>query len=419
MPRVIVSSGHTTKSPGTVANGLKEVDIARKIAKATLPHLRQNGVITLSVPPDMDLFQRLEWINKSGYDENTGDIAIEIHINDGGDSGVEAWYEGEGDTESKKLTDTILEAVSSESGLDNKGSNSEYDHDLVSIAFLHEVHPIASLIECGYIDNEKDAEFLKDDKNIAKLGKGIAKGVLKYLNIEYREAQMPASNTSQPSVQAQPTTKSIKPRVRPASNAASATPPAANNIPVPNNGGMGAPAAGLGAPGGGMGIGATGAGLGAGAGGAMPSREDRKEMINKYYVKILGREPNQNDLNYFLNIGIKEDELIKKMIDSQEHADLVKARKDVIETKQKYNEQQTELKRLKAYAEDTKKIINNLQNSIQQKNQMYAQIQHKMNSIYYQQKERERSTNTNAPASTKYTGSFLDKLFKAFSDVFE
>ena len=136
-------------------------------------------------------------------------------------------------------------------------------------------------------------------------------------------------------------------------------------------------------------------------------------------MKILGREPNQNDLNYFLNIGIKEDELIKKMIDSQEHADLVNARKEVIETKQKYNDQQTELKRLRAYVEDTKKIINNLQNSIQQKNQMYAEMQHKMNSFIYQQKEQERSAPNNAPASTKYTGSFLDKLFKAFSDVFE
>ncbi|MCA9383118.1 N-acetylmuramoyl-L-alanine amidase, partial [Candidatus Dojkabacteria bacterium] len=271
MPRVIVSSGHTSKSPGTVANGLKEVDLARKIAKATLPHLRQNGVITLSVPPDMDLFQRLEWINKTGYDENTGDIAIEIHINDGGDSGVEAWYEGEGDTESKRLTETLLQEVTAESGLTNKGSKSEYDHDLGSIAFLHEVHPVASLIECGYIDNEKDAEFLKDDNNIAKLGKGIAKGILKYLNIEYREAQMPANNNQQPQTnQNQSTAKpAAKPRIRPAGNNSTMPPVSAvgnsggdgnNSIPVPNNAGLGNPMAGLGNPGGMGGFGAGGAG---------------------------------------------------------------------------------------------------------------------------------------------------------------
>ena len=67
MARVIISSGHSSANPGSVANGLREVDIARQIAKATLKYLRMQGVISLSVPPEMELLQRIEWINGTGY----------------------------------------------------------------------------------------------------------------------------------------------------------------------------------------------------------------------------------------------------------------------------------------------------------------------------------------------------------------
>ena len=104
MPRAILSSGHTSADPGSKANGLVEYELSRKISRAVLPYLRQHGIITLSVPADLDLLKRIDWINKTGYDETNNDIAIEIHINEGGKSGIESWYEGEGESNSKKQT---------------------------------------------------------------------------------------------------------------------------------------------------------------------------------------------------------------------------------------------------------------------------------------------------------------------------
>ena len=42
----------------------------------------------------MDLSKRVDWINGTGYSKEMGDIAIEIHINEGGKSGFEFWHEG-------------------------------------------------------------------------------------------------------------------------------------------------------------------------------------------------------------------------------------------------------------------------------------------------------------------------------------
>lgn len=453
MPRVIVSSGHTAQNPGTIANGLREYDVAKAIAKAVIPVLRQNGVQCLVVPPNLDLFKRIEWINQSGFDQSTNDVAIEVHINDDGRSGIEVWHEGKGPSNSQKLAEEILTATVNETGLSNLGNKSEYDHELGSISFIHEVQPISCIIECGFIDNANDAAFLKQDANLQKAGSGIAKGILRYYNMPVAQSSIPqpisnpAVNTnanlpvnnslqntfSRPGIA---TTKPMQPvrpmptslpsdnMMSPLTNAGGLDDdfafdeglgddlpaiPQFNRTPIGTNPQAFNPSAG---------------GLPArpGVGGApapMLSRDERKEVIKKTYVKILGREPNQNDLNYFLNIGIKEDELIKKMMDSQEHADLVKARQEVISIKQKSIEEQNELIALRAFKTDNEKIIANLTQSLNQKNIALQQMQHKLNSLTYTQKMMQQSPTSNSTSSKKYKGTFLDKLFKAFSDLFE
>lgn len=395
MPRVIVSSGHTNANPGTVANGLREADVARAIAKATLKYLRQNGIISLSLPPDMELAQRIDWINKSGYNETTNDLAIEVHINDGGKRGIETWYEGEGNNRSQKIAQAISDAVVAETNWQAQGVKSEYQHEMGSISFLHETIPIASLIECGYLDNLEDADFLRNPVNADLIGKGIAKGVLKYYNLEYRELPQPGSAQSvqtqpaqptgtQPQLQNNATTVVNNQPANPYQPAIPIQPPSAAVQTNPYN--------------------------------TMPSRDERKQMIALYYTKILGREPNQNDLNYFLNIGIKEDELIRKMIDSQEHADLVKSRQEVIQSKQQLNDHQVELLQLRSTTKDQQSIIQNLSASINQKNYTLSKMQYMLSQ--YQQSKSGGGTKGSEPIP-QYRGTFLDKLFKAFSDLFE
>jgi len=420
MPRVIISSGHTAQNPGTVANDLREYDVSRKISNAIMPFLRQSGVISLSVPPNMELFNRLEWINKAGYDKSLGDVAIEIHVNDGGKSGIEAWFEGEGNNQSQQLSNLVISEAANETGLQNHGAKSEYQHKLGSISFLHEANPITCLIECGYLDNSDDANFLKKEENIKKFGKGIAKGILKFMKVEFKEPAVSTTPKPTPAPkQTIPPSHQIKssraniyqglpqapPTIQPTSLATNMTTPMQKpNIPasfpptMPNSQFPQQSPQGM---------------------SQMPSREQRKELIKKNYIKVLGREPNQNDLNYFINIGIKEDDLIKKMVNSQEHADLVKARQEVLKTKKKFNDQQLELETLRAADQDNTNITKQLNQSIQQKNFAIAQMQYKYNTILKQISDPQVKQKRTSKISKGYRGTFLDRLFKAFSDLFD
>jgi hypothetical protein len=402
MPRAILSSGHTSADPGSKANGIVEYELSRKISRAVLPYLRQHGIITLSVPADLDLLKRIDWINKTGYDETNNDIAIEIHINEGGKSGIESWYEGEGESNSKKLSDILVKTITAESGLPDQGSKSEYDHEIGSIAFLHDVNSVTTLVECGYIDNEDDAKFLKDDKNIDKLAKGIAKGVLEYFGVPFRDVPQ-----GSPPVVAKPNTPVQNLPLNQFQQPPMQVPPG-NNFQMPSYNASGV--AGF----------DSNLGMAQPAGGFM-SRDDRKKMVNEMYIKILGREPTQNDLNYFLNIGISEPDLLRKMVDSQEHADLVKSRQEVIKAKEELNEHGTELLQLRAATEDQKVIIRNLHALIAQKNQAIAHMQQQLGMMQNYQNAQQSVSISNTTPETKlnYKGTFLDKLFKAFSDLFE
>lgn len=423
MPRVIISSGHTQDSPGSQANELSEYNLARAIAKKVTPYLRQQGIITLSVPPNLELEKRLEWINKTGYDKSTNDVAIEVHINEGGKRGIEVWHEGDGGNKSKELSEFIVKSTSKEASLPNQGNKSEYTHEFGSITFLNEVNAVTSLIECCYIDNEEDARFLKNEKNLDRLALGIAKGVSEYFGINFvgeeikeeekeqkpkdktPEKKEPASvKNSKPIAQQSSTPRFTPPPTPPRPNPMVPPPAPMNQFPpapaAPSYGGFGQSQQPFQPP------------------QPMMSRDQRKEMINKQYVKILGREPNQNDLNYFLNIGIKEDDLIKKMVESQEHADLVKSRQEVITTKEKFNAQQTELIQLRASVNDQKNIIKNLHALIAQKNHAISHMQQQLSMIQAYQNQNQNNQ-VKSPTATEYKGTFLDRLFKAFSDLFE
>ena len=238
---------------------------------------------------------------------------------------------------------------------------------------------------------------MKVPANIDLLGKGIAKGICKFLNVEFRELPVtqPIPVPATPPTSVETTARTNTP---PMQSAPAAQPVEAFN----NNGAFGQQP-----------------NTTNGAFSPLPSREERRKMIITLYTKILGREPSQNDINYFLNVGIREDELIKKMMDSQEHADLVKSKQEFAAIKQEFETQRIELTELKSAWEDQSKVIEGLNYSIMQKNAALQSAQQNFN-----QTQVNVSAGISTPKGRKakppgYKGSFLDRLFKAFSDLFE
>jgi N-acetylmuramoyl-L-alanine amidase len=453
MARIIISAGHTNKDPGTIANGLREADLTKQISREVVKQLRESNIITLAVPPELDLAKRIEWINLTGYSETTGDITIEIHINDGGKRGIEGWFQADKNN-SRQLTQDIIDEVTKNVGWPSQGNHNEYEHPLGSLAFLHNTHPIASLVECGYLDNEEDFKILSSQEGILKIATGIVNGIKRFLGVGANPvnrpvtiattspavATIPAAPTAVPAVQKTmpapiQTTNQMQqntPMNRPVNYP---TAPVAT-YPTQQYGGMGGATPGgmsggfgnvgggaYGGMGGGMSTGMNtmgGMGTMGGVGGGMNqgagfmNRDQRRDMVKNNYIKILGREPSPADLNYFLNIGISEDQLIRKMVDSQEHADLVKARQEVIQTKKLFIDQRSEILRLKTKVNDQRGILQNLNSLLMQKNRALVDYQQKlqMSNINSGQKKEEKKFKYKKTKGEKMLDYFSDRLGK-------
>jgi N-acetylmuramoyl-L-alanine amidase len=355
MARVIISAGHTQKEPGAVVQELREVDLTRKIATNVTQKLRAKGIITLSTPPELDLAARVDWINKTGYKGETEDIAIEFHINDGGKSGLEGWHKDKVDNKSKELTTCIIEEACKKANLENQGVKSEYDHPLKTLAFVHNTNTTSSLIECLYLDNPKDQEFLKDDSKISLLADGIVNGILKFFgildeqpNINIQTPQpttlpttMPGSTYSPPPMPSYPQYTTPSPR------------PAFGQTPT-----FGAPTT---------------------TPQPQQSREERSKVIKDKYQQILGRKVNDQDLNYFLNLGLTEDQMIRRLVESQEHVDIIKNHQDCKKIKPKYEKLISENQKLKNEVKDKEELLSKQNQLIGQKNASIQSLEHATN----------------------------------------
>lgn len=345
MAKVLISAGHTQADPGDVFGELKEADLTRKIAAKVATKLEDIGLEVTKVPLDLPLPERIEWINNTGAALANGDICLEIHINSGGKTGLEGWFRGEGKNESQEFINTVLESVSKDTGYPSLGAKSEHDHELGSLSFLNRTNPITAILETLFIDNEADIAILKSDPKLDDLAKAIAKGINKYLH---------SGKTKKPAPMPSFTPPTPKP-----SMPAPTFPSAGGFGTTPSSfGGLGGPAP-------------TGGAFGA-------DREQRKEMIKKRYIQILGREPNQNDTNYFLNAGTTEDQLIKRMIESQEHVDLVKSKQELAKAKEELEKVNSELIQYKSKANEKDLMVQNLQQAVDVKKKQLDQIVKKM-----------------------------------------
>jgi N-acetylmuramoyl-L-alanine amidase len=407
MARVIVSSGHTQKEPGAIVGDLREVDLTRKIANKVISKLRQEGIISLSVPPEMDLLQRIDWINKTGYREDTEDIAVEIHINDGGKSGIEGWFKDKGENNSQKLTTAIVEEACTFSQLTNQGVKSEYEHPLKMLTFLHNISPVGALIECLYIDNPEDQKLLKDDIKIDQLASGIVKGILKYFGIENPVSAVPNVQPQQIPTPGQPFSPVLQ-KPMPYNPPPVQTQPY-NPSYTPSWGWGGNQAeGGLAAP---------------------QDKEARKKMVQEKYQQILGRIVSDQDLNYFLNLGLTEDQMIRRLVESQEHADIVKDSQEYKKIKPDFDKAKMDNTKLAGSVKDKDEIIEKLNSLIEQKNISIHHLEqaqgHLTSSIQPPQitpgllPPQQSQPATMTPRMPLQKESFFDRMLKKLNDIFD
>lgn len=402
MPRAIISAGHTTNEKGAIHNGLEEFLLNRKIADAVTNELRAQGVLTTIVPYDLSLSERIEWINNTGYSREDGDIAVEIHVNDGGKSGMEGWYQDKGDNQSFRLTKSIIDRVCKDMDFTYQGVKSEYEHPLKQLAFVHMLTPVPALVECLYIDNDEDRIVLQDELKLRELGKSIANGIMDYWEKENTYSAKSTQTDSTYQYQNNQNQLNTTLNTNQGNQTQSSTTPNISQGNYTQQSGSSN-----------FGTVAT---VGAVAGGAFVAnkniqsnqpafanqlnqssqlaqpmqpqmgtqfptnpisfeeRERRRLFIEDLYLKALGRKPSFQDTAYFINNWDGEVNLVKRMLDSQDHYDILQKSTDYNAVQEEIKEKDNAISRLKIEIRDKDGIIENLNRLVIEKNMMISDL---------------------------------------------
>jgi N-acetylmuramoyl-L-alanine amidase len=196
---ICLSAGHGAGDVGAKYKNLQESDLTIKIAQRAAEIIRKHGVGTLYVPDTLTLQGTINWINERA---NQITICVDVHINSGNGTGVEAWNYIGGPNESDKLSQFLADACAAETGLKNRGIKDETDNRHKRLGFIRDTAPIAALVECGFIDGDYD--YLNKPEGIEAMARGVARGCLGYTGVQWNPSLLNGAATppkpSQPAV---------------------------------------------------------------------------------------------------------------------------------------------------------------------------------------------------------------------------
>jgi hypothetical protein len=136
----------------------------------------------------------------------------------------------------------------------------------------------------------------------------------------------------------------------------------------------------------------------------LKGKTPKEEEILKLYRLVLGREPSQNDLGYLSTAPITPDQLIRKMVESEEHANIVKASQEVLSARKSFFDQQNSIEELTAELKDSKNEIVQLNGLIGQKNASVEELKAKNDDLTLKVKGYESAVTENEQPT------FIDKI---------
>lgn len=179
--KVFIGVGHGGSDPGAVANGVKEKDLNLSIAKACRDELVRHGVeVRMSRTKDENDSLSEEIKECNAY---APDLAVDIHNNAGGGDGAEVFHHhggGKGKTLAENILSEIVKVGQNSRGAKVRKNSQGKDY----YGFIREISAPAVIVECAFVDNASDIKILATESDRQKVGRAIAKGVLKTLGIE-------------------------------------------------------------------------------------------------------------------------------------------------------------------------------------------------------------------------------------------
>ena len=174
MPRIYISPSTQEANKGIAPYMTEEVEM-NKIADLLMPLLFRDGrFITARNTPDMTIYQAAKDSNKF-----KADIHVAIHSNAGGGEGTEVYAYGP-NTNSERLSKCLYKQVAHLSPGADRGI--KYNPRFVEVGDM--VGATSSLIELGFHDNAKEAEWIVN--NYTTIANALYKGICNYYSYDYR-----------------------------------------------------------------------------------------------------------------------------------------------------------------------------------------------------------------------------------------
>lgn len=119
-------------------------------------------------------------------------------------------------------------------------------------------------------------------------------------------------------------------------------------------------------------------------GGAGSSSFSRKKpsikkspVVKKIYKKILGREPTSREMAYYKYSNAKKEDIVKKLIESDEHKELIEKAKKYPELQKKQKKLKSTVLKLKSNAKDSSNEQGELKKLLEEKNQTIESLRAK------------------------------------------
>ncbi|MCS7316973.1 MAG: N-acetylmuramoyl-L-alanine amidase [Candidatus Dojkabacteria bacterium] len=305
--RVLIGAGHTTQDPGKKNNDIKEFEVSKTILELVYSIISQTTIEFQIVPIDLNVYDRVEWINTTGYSEAYNDIYIEIHLHDRNEQIIQLWYKAlkAENNKSLVLANTIGEYISKKRNIPYE-CISEYNspNGLLTI-FNVSVIPIC--IEILSINNPSDIEIIKNKSALNDIAKALVEAISHYLNTIQQNNQVQVIDTTLFKSTSEIQTNTTQNNLNSLSNSNNqysqfATSQAQNTVSTTTaiqNDQQSKDIKNF----------------------KLLSIEERKKIINEIYLKVLGRPPTLKEES---DISISTDvQLINKLLDSQEHQDIL------------------------------------------------------------------------------------------------
>lgn len=175
---VVLDAGHGGDDPGAAVGETYEKNINLAIALLVQEQLEAQENVIVKMTRTEDTFISLS--DRAAYANDTkADLFVSIHANalenDESFSGIFSFYHPKKNS-SKKPAKAIQKYVSQETDAIDRGVRSE------NYAVLRETKMPAVLVETGFMTCPEELAHLVDSDYQKKLAKGIAQGVLEYIN---------------------------------------------------------------------------------------------------------------------------------------------------------------------------------------------------------------------------------------------